>query len=172
MEGNSSKQNNEIRVSLKTNLRKVTNYIISLFEDKQFDSVYICGLNKAINKIVLIAEIVKLHVGNLHQTNKIDSLLLKERTPIISGAISRVKRIPKLDIVLSLKEPEVKEEGYQQPYEINKQKLISNSFKYLSDDETFYSDYVNHNTTKKFVTRRGRPTFRGPSFRFRIRSNK
>ncbi len=101
---------NIIKISFDTNVKNAVSYTIMLFEKKKYDSVVLCGLSLAISKVILIAEVVKTKIKNLHQINNIDCLMAKDK---FNADVD--KRVPKLDIILTTKEPLNKGNGYQEP---------------------------------------------------------
>ena len=63
---------NEIRVSGNTNVLRTIERITELF--KNHDNVIISGINTGITKVILITEIIKLKIKDLHQYNKIETI--------------------------------------------------------------------------------------------------
>ena len=63
---------NEIRVSGKTQVLKGLERVEEAF--KKFDNVILTGINSGISKVLLITEIVKLKIPNLHQYNLIETI--------------------------------------------------------------------------------------------------
>ena len=63
---------NEIRVSNQTHVLKGVSRVEEAF--KKFDHVIISGINTGISKVLLITEIVKLKVPDLHQYNLIETI--------------------------------------------------------------------------------------------------
>lgn len=63
---------NEIRVSGKTPVLRAVERIETAF--KTFDHVTISGINSGISKVLLITEIVKLKIADLHQYNQIETI--------------------------------------------------------------------------------------------------
>ena len=59
--------NNEIKISENTDVHETIDFIMNLFNYKNYDTIIISGLNKAIKKVVLIAEIIKTKIPGLHQ---------------------------------------------------------------------------------------------------------
>jgi hypothetical protein len=101
-----------IKISLKTNVKNAIDYMINLFKENDKEVVFICALSLAISKLILIVEIVKTKIENLHQVNNIDCLIRN-----IGGA---VKRVPKMEVLLSRIEPVSKGLGYQSPMDESK----------------------------------------------------
>ena len=65
--------NNEIKISELTDVHETIDFIIELFTQKNYETIIISGLNKAIKKVVLITEIIKSKIPGLHQINEINS---------------------------------------------------------------------------------------------------
>ena len=63
---------NEIRVSDRTNVLHGVERVEEAF--KKFDNVTLSGINNGISKVLLITEIVKLKIDNLHQYNLIETI--------------------------------------------------------------------------------------------------
>lgn len=102
--------NNIVKISYDTDVKKAINYVNWLLLIKNNESVMLCGLNQAINKVILITEVVKSQIKNIHQINNIDCLITRDKFDS-----SKEKMIPKIEILLSLVEPQNKGNGYQKP---------------------------------------------------------
>ena len=63
---------NEIRVSDRTNVLHGVERVEEAF--KKFDNVTLSGINNGISKVLLITEIVKLKIKDLHQYNLIETI--------------------------------------------------------------------------------------------------
>jgi hypothetical protein len=96
-----------IKISLKTNVKNAIDYLLNLFKENDKEVVFICALSLAISKLILIVEIVKTKVENLHQINNIDCL--------VKNISNTIKRVPKMEVLLSKIEPVSKGLGYQSP---------------------------------------------------------
>jgi DNA-binding protein len=103
---------NVIKISHDTKVKSAINFVLETLKHRE--NILICGLSLAISKVILIAEIVKNKIGNLHQINNIDCLNISDQSEPF-----KIKRIPKLDILLSRSEPENKGLGYQPPADGN-----------------------------------------------------
>lgn len=66
---------NEIRVSGRTNVLNGVERVEEAF--KKFENVTISGINEGISKVLLITEIVKLKIKDLHQYNLIETITRK-----------------------------------------------------------------------------------------------
>ena len=124
-----------IKISLDTNVKSVISYIIEYFQNENNDTIYLTGLNLAISKVILIAEIVKIKIRNLHQINNMDCLITDNSYKVNKeNDEGDLKRIPKFEIILTKKEPLVKGFGYQNPLtdeeiRILSERLLNNSVK-------------------------------------------
>lgn len=122
-----------IKISLDTNVKSVISYIIEYFQNDNNDTIYLTGLNLAISKVILIAEIVKIKIRNLHQINNMDCLITDNSNKVNKeNDEGDLKRIPKFEIILTKKEPLVKGFGYQNPLtdeeiRILSERLLNNS---------------------------------------------
>ena len=68
---------NEIRVSGRTNVLGGVERVEEAF--KKFDHVILSGINDGISKVLLITEIVKLKINDLHQYNLIETITRQAR---------------------------------------------------------------------------------------------
>src|SRR4051812_27503566 len=98
-----------IKISLNTNVKNAIDYLIKLFTENEKEVVFICALSLAISKLILIVEIVKTQIKDLHQINNIDCL--------VKTLGNLTKRVPKMEVLLSKIEPVSKGLGYQCPME-------------------------------------------------------
>ena len=64
--------NNEIKISELTDVHETIDFIMELLTKKNYETIVISGLNKAIKKVVLITEIIKSKIPGLHQINEIN----------------------------------------------------------------------------------------------------
>jgi hypothetical protein len=107
-----------VKISLKTNVKNAIDYLLDLFKNNDKEVVYICALSLAISKLILIVEIIKTQIKNLHQVNNIDCLIKN-----INGVI---KRVPKMEVIISKIEPIAKGLGYQCPMDNSEVEKIRN----------------------------------------------
>ena len=109
---------------------------MNLFTIKNYETIIISGLNNAIKKVVLIAEIIKIKIPGLHQLNEINCLnkiinndiKYNNNSEIESNIINDDKMIPRLSIKLTFIEPSKEEKenlGYQKPLNILEANLIN-----------------------------------------------
>ena len=128
--------NNEIKISENTDVHETIDFIMNLFTIKNYETIIISGLNNAIKKVVLIAEIIKIKIPGLHQLNEINCLnkinnndiKYNNNSEIESNIINDDKMIPRLSIKLTFIEPSKEEKenlGYQKPLNILEANLIN-----------------------------------------------
>ena len=137
--------NNEIKISENTDVHETIDFIMNLLTNKNYETVIISGLNKAIKKVVLIVEIIKIKIPGLHQINemnclnKINNNEENNENYKENGMINNEKIIPRLSIKLTFKEPSKEEKeklGYQKPLNILEANLI-NKYRNVINNEDY-----------------------------------
>ena len=131
--------NNEIKISELTDVHETIDFIMELFTKKNYETIIISGLNKAIKKVVLITEIIKSKIPGLHQLNEINSIY-KQNSNGINNEINNENAMPRMSIKLTFIEPSQEEKnnmGYQRPLNAIEASLISKyrNNMYKEDDE-------------------------------------
>ena len=131
--------NNEIKISELTDVHETIDFIMELFTKKNYDTIIISGLNKAIKKVVLITEIIKSKIPGLHQLNEINSIY-KQNSNGINNEINNENAMPRMSIKLTFIEPSQEEKnnmGYQRPLNAIEASLISKyrNNMYKEDDD-------------------------------------
>jgi hypothetical protein len=119
--------NNEIKISELTDVHETIDFIMELFTKKNYQTIKISGLNKAIKKVVLITEIVKSKIPGLHQINEINTLY-KKNNKIYPNDINNEDGMPIMSIKLTFVEPSEEEKnnmGYQRPLNAIEASMIS-----------------------------------------------
>ena len=127
---------NEIKISENTDVHETIDFIMNLLTNKNYETIIVSGLNKAIKKVVLIAEIVKIKIPGLYQINEINSLNKTINSEIgysnnegdNDNLINNEQMIPRLSIKLTFIEPSEEEKekiGYQRPLNILEANLIN-----------------------------------------------
>ena len=119
--------NNEIKISELTDVHETIDFIMELFTKKNYQTIIISGLNKAIKKVVLITEIIKSKIPGLHQLNEIKSIC-KQGNDDINNEINNENAMPRMSIKLTFIEPTEEEKnnmGYQRPLNAIEASLIS-----------------------------------------------
>ena len=131
--------NNEIKISELTDVHETIDFIIELFTKKNYETIIISGLNKAIKKVVLITEIIKSKIPGLHQINEINSLYKQNSIGINNDEISNEIAMPRMSIKLTFIEPNEEEKnylGYQRPLNMLEVNLI-NKYKNNINNEDY-----------------------------------
>ncbi len=119
--------NNEIKISELTDVHETIDFIMELFTKKNYQTIIISGLNKAIKKVVLITEIIKSKIPGLHQLNEINSIY-KQGNNDINNEINNENAMPRMSIKLTFIEPTEEEKnnmGYQRPLNAIEASLIT-----------------------------------------------
>ena len=119
--------NNEIKISELTDVHETIDFIMELFTKKNYQTIIISGLNKAIKRVVLITEIIKSKIPGLHQLNEINSIF-KQGNNDINNDINNENAMPRMSIKLTFIEPTEEEKnnmGYQRPLNAIEASLIS-----------------------------------------------
>ena len=127
---------NEIKISENTDVHETIDFIMNLLTNKNYETIIVSGLNKAIKKVVLIAEIVKIKIPGLYQINEINSLNKTINSEIgysnnegdSDNLINNEQIIPRLSIKLTFIEPSEEEKekiGYQKPLNILEANIIN-----------------------------------------------
>ena len=119
--------NNEIKISELTDVHETIDFIMELFTKKNYQTIIISGLNKAIKKVVLITEIIKSKIPGLHQLNEINSIY-KQKNNGINSEINNENAMPRMSIKLTFIEPSPEEKnnmGYQRPLNAIETSLIN-----------------------------------------------
>ena len=120
--------NNEIKISELTDVHETIDFIIELFTQKNYETIIISGLNKAIKKVVLITEIIKSKIPGLHQINEINSLYKQNNNGINIDEINNENAMPRMSVKLTFIEPSQEEKndlGYQRPLNVFETNLIN-----------------------------------------------
>ena len=131
--------NNEIKISELTDVHETIDFIIELFTKKNYETIIISGLNKAIKKVVLITEIIKSKIPGLHQINEINSLYKQNSIGVNNDEISNEIAMPRMSIKLTFIEPNEVEKnylGYQRPLNMLEVNLI-NKYKNNINNEDY-----------------------------------
>ena len=127
--------NNEIKIFENTDVHETIHFIMNLLTKKNYETVIISGLNKAIKKVVLIVEIIKIKIPGLYQINDMNSLNrlinneeINNENDKENDIINNETIIPRLSIKLTFKEPSQEEKEklrYQKPLNILEANLIN-----------------------------------------------
>jgi ribonuclease P/MRP protein subunit RPP25 len=111
-------EENEIRVTSKGFIRNYFTYAEKVLAREDQKSLIISATGNAIVKALILIEMVKRRVGNLHQTNEITSReMIDTFEPKIEGLeeIVQKRRVTAMKTVLSKDPLEESDIGYQAP---------------------------------------------------------
>ena len=121
---------NEIRVSGRSNVLKTVERVEEAF--KKFDNVTLSGINDGISKVLLITEITKLKIKDLHQYNLIETIKkeMKEENKEEEESDERPRFLTRFKVELYKKKLDKPPKGsfYEAPYteeQITKIKEVS-----------------------------------------------
>jgi ribonuclease P/MRP protein subunit RPP25 len=97
---------NEIRVTSKGKIKSYLGYALRIFDKErtQFNSLKIRATGNAIVKALILIELVKRRIGDLHQINEITSTeITDEYEPQVEGLdrLEQKRRVTCLDCLLS-----------------------------------------------------------------------
>ena len=109
---------NEIRVTSKGQIKKYLGYALRVLTKTELKDLRIRATGNAIVKALILIEIVKRRVGDLHQINEITSTeIIDELEPQVEGLekIEQKRRVTCLDCHLSKDPLDTQHVGYQPP---------------------------------------------------------
>ncbi|KAH9752008.1 Alba domain-containing protein [Citrus sinensis] len=109
---------NELRITAQGRLRNYISYAISLLEEKGANEVVLKATGRAINKTVMIAELLKRRVVGLHQNTSTGSIDITDVwEPLEEGLLplETTRHVSAITITLSRKELDSSSLGYQPP---------------------------------------------------------
>ncbi|PNT65039.1 hypothetical protein BRADI_4g36710v3 [Brachypodium distachyon] len=116
---------NEIRITTQGRMRNYITYATTLFQDKGCDEVVFKAMGRAINKTVMIAELIKRRIVGLHQDTTTGSTDITDTwEPLEEGlqTLETTRHVSMITITLSKKELDTSSVGYQSPLPADKVK--------------------------------------------------
>ena len=108
-------EENEIRVTSKGQIKKYLGYALRVLTKTDHKNLKIRATGNAIVKALILIEIVKRRIGDLHQINSITSTeIIDEYEPQVEGFEPTIqkRRVTCLDCELSKEELDTKNIGY------------------------------------------------------------
>jgi len=111
MDKNSTTDANHIKVGARTKARNAISYALTLFKERNSKEVTVSAIGGAIGALVNIAEVIRIDVASLYQTNKISTV--SYQTVDTNGKVINERLYPKMEVVLSLEKPKTTGEGFQ-----------------------------------------------------------
>ncbi|XP_042519719.1 ribonuclease P protein subunit p25-like protein [Macadamia integrifolia] len=109
---------NEIRITTQGRMRNYITYATSLLQDKGSNEIVLKAMGRAINKTVMIAELIKRRIAGLHQNTLIGSTDITDMwEPLEEGLLplETTRHVSMITITLSKKELDTSSTGYQSP---------------------------------------------------------
>ncbi|KAG8650200.1 glycine-rich RNA-binding protein 1 isoform X2 [Manihot esculenta] len=119
---------NELRITAQGRMRNYISYALSLLQDKGTDEVVLKATGRAINKTVMIAELLKRRIVGLHQITSIGSIDITDTwEPLEEGLLplETTRHVSVITITLSRKELNLSSIGYQPPIPADQVKSLA-----------------------------------------------
>ncbi|KAI0499448.1 hypothetical protein KFK09_020351 [Dendrobium nobile] len=109
---------NEIRITTQGRMRSYITYATSLLQEKESNEIVFKAMGRAINKTVVIVELIKRRVAGLHQNTAVGSLDITDTwEPLEEGLLplETTRHVSMISITLSKMELDKLSAGYQSP---------------------------------------------------------
>ncbi|KAI5069015.1 hypothetical protein GOP47_0015316 [Adiantum capillus-veneris] len=109
---------NEVRITTQGLMRNYISYATTLLQEKRVSEIVLKAMGRAINKAVMLAEIIKKRMGGLHQDVSIGSLPITDVwEPLEEGLVpvETIRHVSMIAITLSKKVLDTSSSGYQAP---------------------------------------------------------
>ncbi|AQK50053.1 uncharacterized protein LOC100276330 [Zea mays] len=109
---------NEIRITTQGRMRNYISYGMSLLEENGHDEISIKAMGQAINKTVMVVELIKRRVGGLHQNSATESVDITDTwEPLEEGLLplETTRHVSMITVTLSKKPLDTSSPGYQPP---------------------------------------------------------
>ncbi|MCO5563046.1 hypothetical protein L7F22_016682 [Adiantum nelumboides] len=109
---------NEVRITTQGLMRNYISYATTLLQEKRVSEIVLKAMGRAINKAVMLAEIIKRRMGGLHQNVSIGSLDITDVwEPLEEGLVpvETTRHVSMIAITLSKKALDTSSSGYQAP---------------------------------------------------------
>ncbi|KAM3760045.1 hypothetical protein ACB098_01G165100 [Castanea mollissima] len=109
---------NEIRITTQGRMRNYITYATTLLQEKGSNEISLKAMGRAINKTVMIAELIKRRIAGLHQNTAIGSTDITDVwEPLEEGLLplETTRHVSIITITLSKKELDTSSTGYQPP---------------------------------------------------------
>ena len=102
---------NLIKISSLTRVNNVIRFANVLLKERNFREIHFRALGASIGKLVSSVELIKVINGGFYQVSTIGTVSFQQKDT--TGEVNQERLYPKLEITLSLDEPKIKGEGYQ-----------------------------------------------------------
>ncbi|XVE48714.1 hypothetical protein DITRI_Ditri01bG0024400 [Diplodiscus trichospermus] len=109
---------NELRITAQGRMRNYISYAMTLLQEKGTSEIVLKATGRAINKTVMIAELIKRRIVGLHQNTSIGSIDITDTwEPLEEGLLplETTRHVSIITITLSKKELDSSLIGYQPP---------------------------------------------------------
>ncbi|MBA0782156.1 hypothetical protein Gotri_003019 [Gossypium trilobum] len=109
---------NELRITAQGRMRNYISYAITLLQEKGANEIVLKATGRAINKTVMIAELIKRRIAGLHQNTSTGSIDITDTwEPLEEGLLplETTRHVSIITITLSKKELDSSSIGYQPP---------------------------------------------------------
>ncbi|WOL13414.1 ribonuclease P protein subunit p25-like protein [Canna indica] len=109
---------NEIRITTQGRMRNYITYATSLLQEKGSNEIVLKAMGRAINKTVMIVELIKRRIVGLHQNTTIGSTDITDTwEPLEEGLLplETTRHVSVISVTLSKKELDTSAIGYQPP---------------------------------------------------------
>uniref|UniRef100_A0A1D1XPJ0 Alba-like protein C9orf23 n=1 Tax=Anthurium amnicola TaxID=1678845 RepID=A0A1D1XPJ0_9ARAE len=119
---------NEIRITTLGRMRSYISYATTLLEEKGSDEIVFKAMGRAINKTVMIVELIKRRIVGLHQNTSIGSSDITDTwEPLEEGLLplETTRHVSVIAITLSKKELDTSSVGYQSPLPVDQVKPLA-----------------------------------------------
>ncbi|XP_057971816.1 uncharacterized protein LOC131160302 isoform X2 [Malania oleifera] len=123
---------NEMRITTQGRMRNYITYATTLLQEKDSNEIVLKAMGRAINKTVMIAELIKRRIADLHQDTSIGSTDITDVwEPLEEGLLplETTRHVSMIIITLSKKELDTSSTGYQPPIPVDQVKPL-NDFEY------------------------------------------
>ncbi|KAL5555797.1 hypothetical protein UlMin_038033 [Ulmus minor] len=119
---------NEIRITAQGRMRNYITYATTLFQEKGSNEIVLKAMGRAINKTVMIAELIKRRIVGLHQNTSIGSTDITDTwEPLEEGLLplETTRHVSMITITLSKEELDASSIGYQPPLPVDQVKPLN-----------------------------------------------
>ncbi|KAJ1686200.1 hypothetical protein LUZ63_017590 [Rhynchospora breviuscula] len=109
---------NEIRITALGRMRNYISYALTLLQEKDANEIVIKAMGRAINKTVMIVELIKRRIVGLHQVTTVESIDITDVwEPLEEGLLplETTRHVSMITITLSKNELDKSAPGYQPP---------------------------------------------------------
>ncbi|XP_057505157.1 glycine-rich cell wall structural protein-like isoform X1 [Actinidia eriantha] len=116
---------NEIRITTQGRMRNYITYATTLLQEKGSNEIALKAMGRAINKTVMIAELIKRRISGLHQNTSIGSTDITDMwEPLEEGLLplETTRHVSVITVTLSKKELDTSSAGYQPPIPVDQVK--------------------------------------------------